>query len=139
MQSAGVTDLNELLTALNPILDGVPYVFCTVPDANDARLGVVKPFATVAEREGLTLVIDQRSADQHGLNYESVFYRITLGVHSSLDAVGLTAAVSTALTEKAISANIIAGYFHDHVFVAAEHAADAMACLHSLSSRNRAV
>jgi hypothetical protein len=52
--------------------------------------------------------------------FESVFSGITLTVHSSLDAVGLTAAVATKLAEYDISANVIAAYYHDHIFVQTE-------------------
>ncbi|MCH9673679.1 MAG: ACT domain-containing protein, partial [Gammaproteobacteria bacterium] len=64
---------------------------------------------------------------------ESIFKRITLTVHSSLDAVGLTAAVSTKLAEHDISANIVAGYYHDHIFVQTQRATHAMAALRELS------
>jgi len=60
--------------------------------------------------------------------------RITLEVHSSLEAVGLTAAVSQALASEAISANIMAGYFHDHIFVPESAGERAMACLTLLSA-----
>lgn len=51
------------------------------------------------------------------LKFEGSFRQITLTVHSSLEAVGLTAAVSTKLASKGISANVIAAYYHDHIFV----------------------
>lgn len=51
-----------------------------------------------------------------------MFRGITLTIHSSLDAVGITAAVSTKLAEQGISANVIAAYYHDHIFVQAEKA-----------------
>jgi hypothetical protein len=46
--------------------------------------------------------------------------------------VGLTAAVSAALTREGISANVIAAYYHDHIFVPeadAERALDALRAL----------
>ena len=48
---------------------------------------------------------------------------------SSLEAVGLTAAVAGALAAEGISANVVAAFHHDHVFVPAGRAAEAMACL----------
>ena len=54
-------------------------------------------------------------------------------IHSSLEAVGLTAAVSTKLATKGISANVIAAYYHDHIFVSAEKAELALLALKELS------
>jgi uncharacterized protein len=60
--------------------------------------------------------------------------RITLTIHSSLAAVGLTAAVSKALAAEGVPANIVAAAYHDHIFVPWDHRADALAILRSLSS-----
>ena len=95
----------------------------------------LEPFAAVTESEGLTLVIPKLKADQHQIAYESVFRCITLNVHSSLDAVGLTAAVSTQLAEYGISANVIAGYFHDHIFVQDELADKAIIVISELTRK----
>lgn len=75
------------------------------------------PVVTVREPEGVTLVVDLDQADRLGLAYEYVAAMITLRVHSSLDAVGLTAAVARQLADHGISCNVVAGYFHDHLFV----------------------
>jgi len=66
---------------------------------------------------------------QQNLVFDAVFYKTTLEVHSSLEAVGLTAAISTALTANEISANVTAGYFHDHLFVPTDKADQALATL----------
>ncbi|MGK0170517.1 MAG: hypothetical protein ACI9W2_002243, partial [Gammaproteobacteria bacterium] len=68
------------------------------------------------------------------LPFESVFRRITLTVHSSLDTIGLTAAVSSKFAEHGVSANVIARYYHDHIFVQSECAEHAIAALSELSS-----
>jgi hypothetical protein len=60
--------------------------------------------------------------------------RITLGIESSLEAVGLTARVGTALAERGIGANMIAACHHDHVFVPWERREEAMAALEALSA-----
>ena len=57
---------------------------------------------------------------------------ITLEVHSDLNAVGLTAAVSGALARAGISCNVVAAACHDHLFVPVEAAPAALACLESL-------
>ena len=60
---------------------------------------------------------------------------ITLTVHSSLEAVGLTAAIATELAGLGISANVVAAYYHDHVFVPCAQAEQAVAGLAALGSR----
>jgi uncharacterized protein len=67
------------------------------------------------------------------LSYSFVAAWITLTVHSSLEAVGLTATFSKALAENNISCNVVAAYYHDHIFVDAKDAAKAMKILHILS------
>lgn len=124
----GETDLSKLLTAMSPALLPDEYVFCTVQgEYGDFR--ELSPIATFREAEGLTLVVQKSAALAGKLPFESVFRAITLTVHSSLDAVGLTAAVSSKLAEKGISANVIAAYYHDHIFVQAEKAAAALDAL----------
>jgi hypothetical protein len=62
---------------------------------------------------------------------------ISLDVHSSLEAVGLTAAFATALGNEGISANVIAAYYHDHIFVPTADAERAVAALKALSGGSR--
>ena len=125
----GETDLATMLSTLSPKLMDGDYVFCTFPDAAYGDHLELEPIASIHEHEGLTLIVTQSRADQRGLTYASVFKGITLTVHSSLDAVGLTAAFSTKLTEHGISANVVAGFYHDHIFVQQEDAAKAMSAL----------
>jgi hypothetical protein len=127
----GETDLKTLLTSLSPRLDSQEYVFCTFKDGQYGDYAELKPIASFLEAEGLTLVLERDVADKQCINYQGAFRRITLNVHSSLDAVGLTAAVSTLLAEQGISANMIAAYFHDHIFVNADNAQRALQLLQS--------
>ena len=129
----GEQNLATLLTSLSPqLLDG-EYVFCTFKEAQYGQYSELAPIAAVQEIEGLTLIIPKAMADANNIAYDTVFRGITLTVHSSLDAVGLTAAFATQLTQHGISANVIAGYYHDHIFVQSEHADRAMAALQELS------
>ena len=130
----GETDLSALLAGLAPELLEGEFVFCTFEGARYGDHAALEPFAAVTEREGLTLVVPRERADAHGLSYTSVWRGITLTVHSSLEAVGLTAAVSRALAERGISANMIAGYYHDHVFVQTGQAEEAIEVLSRLES-----
>ena len=129
---SGITNINELLGSMQPALIDELFVFCTVKGQLAEYLNLA-PIATFVETEGLTLVLTKDTADKAGLQYEGVFLPITLTVHSSLEAVGLTAAVSTKLTSKGISANVIAAYYHDHIFVSDYKAEQALSALKELS------
>lgn len=130
---AGETDLEELLSSLTPALLDGEYVFCSFKNAQYGDYKELEPLAAFTETEGLTLILLKNHADEHGFSYESVFKCLTLTVYSSLEAVGLTAAVSTKLAEHNISANVIAAYHHDHIFVQAERAIHALRILNEFS------
>jgi RimJ/RimL family protein N-acetyltransferase len=121
--------LAALLRTLSPRLHEGAHVFTTVD-------GAVPPGAvvTVREDEGLTVVLPRQQADELGLAYTFVAGWITLEVRSALDAVGLTAAVSRALADAGISANVVAAVHHDHVFVPYDEAGAALRVLATLSS-----
>ncbi|MFD9976735.1 ACT domain-containing protein [Streptomyces sp. NPDC059017] len=125
-------DLGRLLTGMRPELNLGRYVFTTVTAAPPPGL---TPVVTVAEDEGLTLVVREEEADAAGLAHDYVAGWITLRVHSALDAVGLTAAVATALADAGISCNVVAGHHHDHLFVPYERADEALTLLQELAGR----
>jgi hypothetical protein len=121
-------DLGRLIANLAPRLDPAPWVFVAVPEPpRDAA-----PLMVFCEDEGVTCILSRDAARRLGLPDAPVFRRITLGVDSSLEAVGLTAAVAGALAAAGISANDVAAFHHDHVFVPADRGAEAMACLDRL-------
>ena len=130
-------DLAALLGALAPELLRGTYVFCTLPGGTYGDLGALAPLASFSESEGLTLVLTRAAADAADLSYEGAFSAIKLGVFSSLEAVGLTAAVSSALAARGISANVIAAYHHDYVFVPQRSTDVALRCLAALSAQSR--
>jgi uncharacterized protein len=109
----------RLLASLGPRLHPDRYAF---EATDDSSLG--DAFALIREEEGLTAI---------RAHPEGEWARISLEVHSSLDAVGLTAALSKALAEAGISANIVAALRHDHLFVPWDRREDAMGCLKALS------
>lgn len=128
---AGEKDLDKLIKNMSPRLNQGEYVFCTVVlDFDAAGTEIIGSFI---EEEGKTLVINKEQADRLNLPYDSVMSWITLKVHSSLNAVGLTAKVSAALAEKGISCNVIAAYYHDHIFVGKEDAEKAIKTLLELT------
>lgn len=126
---SGTTDLDELLRTLEPVLVEGDFVYASVDDPQGLPV-----LATVVEAEGTTVVLQQGDADAAGLTYELVLAWITLNVHSSLEAVGLTAAFSHALGQAGISCNVLAGFFHDHILVPTDRADEAMQVLRALSS-----
>ncbi|MFE7301786.1 ACT domain-containing protein [Streptomyces sp. NPDC057579] len=129
----GESDLQKLLSGMRPELAPGRYVFTMVEGGVPSG---VTPVVTVAEREGLTLVVPLEEADAAGLAYDYVAGWITLRIHSALEAVGLTAAVSRELTDAGLSCNVVAGFHHDHLFVPYQHADRAMAVLESLARRS---
>lgn len=129
----GITDLDELLRSMRPKLLDAEFVFCTVTGGLKEHIEL-NPVATFMESEGLTLVLEKSVAEKAGLSFEGAYRQITLTVHSSLEAVGLTAAVSAKLASKGISANVIAAYYHDHIFVQASKANAAVSALEEFSA-----
>lgn len=87
--------------------------------------------AMVVEGELTTLVVPRESAHRAGLPVTVEFAWLTLAVQSSLEAIGLTAAISARLAAEDIACNVLAGYHHDHVLVPAVRADDAIAALSS--------
>lgn len=128
-----ILDLATLLESLQPVLDPAEYVFCTVNGDLNSYLSL-SPLATFVEEEGLTLILTKPRAQGLGACTDSTFKRITLSVYSSLEAVGLTAVVAGALAKEGISANVIAAYHHDHVFVPANKADEAVQIISTLSN-----
>ncbi|CAM4297246.1 ACT domain-containing protein [Pseudoalteromonas byunsanensis] len=125
----GETNLAILLKSMLPTLLDGEFVFISLADGCYGDAAQLQPKAMFMESEGMTLVVPKALADKHHHAYDSVFNCITLNVHSSLDAVGLTAAFAAKLTEKSISANVIAGYYHDHIFVQTHKAHEAIQAL----------
>ena len=122
--------LPDLLGHLDPRLHEGTYAFAVLPEGREAAgLPVV---ATLQEAEGLTVVLPEAVAAREGFPCLFRAAWITLTVHSDLQAVGLTAAVAGALAGAGISCNILAGAFHDHLFVPAEAAQAALAVLREL-------
>lgn len=132
MKSAGETNLASMLQSLKPELHEYDYVFCTVPNPDGYNLNEV--VGMMREAEGTTLVVKKEYADANDLKYTSVMAWITLKVHSSLEAVGLTAAFSKALAQAGVSCNVLAGTYHDHLFVPKHDAGRAMRVLEELST-----
>jgi hypothetical protein len=127
----GEADLGALLSGLDPVLHPEELVFATI--APGEEVPAARVFARIEEDEGTTLILREADAGRLGLDHEMPSRRIELRVHSDLAAVGLTAAISTALAAAGISANVVAAFHHDHVLVPASDADRALAVLHRLA------
>lgn len=132
---SGETDLTRLLKNMQPRRNEGEYVFCIVDSLS--RAADLRPLCTFQEREAVTVILPRQQADDESLPYSTVCAWITLTVHSSLEAVGLTAAVSKALAEADISCNVVAAYYHDHIFIPIGDAERGMEVLLALTSLPR--
>lgn len=126
---SGETDLALMLATI--AVDRRPGTFCFVTDvgalADSAQ-------AMVQEDEGPTVVVPIEVAREHGIEPEFIASWLTLRVHSSLAAVGLTAAVARALAEADIPCNVIAGFHHDHLLVPVDRAEAAISAIEGLAT-----
>lgn len=129
---SGEKDLEQLLKSMKPEHVSGDYVFCKVENFENPDWNQI--IMLFKEKEAITLILKKEVADQLQLDYSVVMSWITLTVHSSLEAVGLTAAFSKALSEHAISCNVVAAYYHDHIFVNQKDVKKAMEILRSFST-----
>ncbi len=130
----GIIDLKQLLSEMKPNLAEGEFVYCSVPASTLADHLHLDPIGLFREKEGVTLILPLEAARMAGLPAVPAMRMITLEVHSSLEAVGLTAAFATALGNEGVSANVVAAYYHDHIFVPAADADRAMTALLALSA-----
>jgi hypothetical protein len=129
--TTGEVDLAKLIKKMEPKQNVGEYVYCLISSKEQAA--ALDPLCYFLEEEGATVILPREKAESMNLPYKTIFAWITLTVHSSLEAVGLTAAVSKALTEANISCNVVAAFYHDHVFVPIKDAERAMNTLRKLT------
>jgi len=128
---SGEKNLETLLKSMKPKHNLGEFVFCKTESLDQLNLSQI--IMTFKEEESITIITEKTVADQLNLNYSFVASWITLTVHSSLEAVGLTAAFSKALSENGISCNVVAAYYHDHIFVEKKDTNKAMEILNAFS------
>jgi len=134
-----VRETGAMLAAMQPVLDRRDYLFCTTADSALAARAAPKALALFREAEGVSLILEAAVARAFGFGDEMPMRRITLGVVSALDGVGLTAAVAAALAGEGISCNVVAAFHHDHVFVPAGKAEDALRVLTGLQAAAKGI
>jgi uncharacterized protein len=128
---SGEKDFDRLLKTMKPQHNAGDYVFCVANDLTQFKMSDV--LLLFKEHEANTIIIKKEIADSLNLPYTFVAAWITLMVHSSLEAVGLTAAFSTALAANNISCNVVAAFYHDHIFVDKKDIDKAMQVLNELA------
>jgi hypothetical protein len=126
---SGATDLVGLVASMAPELAEAEMVFCSLPHAAVDNKLLLLSVGFFREREGIALIISRADAESHGMPFHTVLKAITLTVHSSLEAVGFTAAIAGRLARHGISANVVAAYHHDHVFIPVQDAERALQIL----------
>jgi uncharacterized protein len=130
----GETNLLVLLQSMEPRLFDEEYVFCTTTASSSVvDYNAYEPIGIFREVEGTTYILNRQQADLANLQYTTIFRMITLSVHSSLDAVGFLAAITTKLANAGISCNPVSAYYHDHLFIPASRANEAMDLLREFS------
>lgn len=133
MPAPGETALTRLLAGMKPILDPRLFGFAVVQSWQEAaRIPAIMQFQ---EEEGITLIAEHDYLREGGLEPSFPCRMITLSIHSSLEAVGFIAAVSEALTQAGIGTNPVAGFYHDHLFIAEDQAVEAMRVLQALAAQ----
>lgn len=129
---SGEKDLQKLLKSMKPELNEGEFVFCKIETVDILNLNDIEML--FREKEAITLILKKEKADELKLEYSVIMSWITLSVHSSLEAIGLTAAFSNALSQKGISCNVVAAFYHDHIFVNKKEAEKAMEVLSMFSN-----
>ncbi len=128
---SGEKDLQKLLKNMKPEHNSGDYVFCKIEKVENINLNEIEML--FKEKEAFTLILKKENAEKLNLEYSVVMSWITLSIHSSLEAIGLTAAFSNALSEHEISCNVVAAYYHDHIFLDKKDTIRAMEILSSFS------
>jgi len=125
----------EMISGMTPVLQPGDFVFVTSNDPELVASLFAKAISTFKEEQGMSMLVPVELAIKSGQVVDHPMRCITLNVFSSLQGVGLTAAVATALGTNDIPCNMVAAFHHDHVFVPSEKSDEALAVLISLQNQ----
>lgn len=128
-----VHNLQALLKGMDARLSDERYLFATVARDVADQL-TIQPIMRFEEDEGVTLILLKSDADAAAIEGEFECQKITLHIHSALEAVGFMAAISNKLKDVGVPCNVVAGYYHDHLFIPVDKVETAMAALSELSA-----
>lgn len=126
---SGETDLAKMLSSLRVSRRPETYTVVTLPQSIALAEGIE---AVISETEGTTAIVTTEEAERRGWPVGFRAAWLTIEIHSALEAVGLTAAMATALGARGIPCNVLAGYYHDHLLVPVERVDEAIAVLENL-------
>jgi hypothetical protein len=131
---SGQTDLRAMLQSITVSVRPARYTVLTLPNDEQSPPMGHGVAAVIEEGEGLTVVATVERARTEGWPVDFVAAWLTIDVHSSLEAVGLTAAFSRALGRAGIACNVIAAYYHDHILVPHDESDMAVEVIEALAS-----
>ncbi|KPA22966.1 ACT domain protein [Shimia sp. SK013] len=121
----------EMISGMNPELKNGLYVFTITREKEVLERLLPEALCLYREAEGLSMILPVAVAAREGFDTDQPMRCITLNVYSALEGVGLTAAVATELAAHGIACNMVAAYHHDHAFVPAAQAENAVRILKS--------
>jgi len=127
----GDTNLALLIQNMQPKLKEGEFVFASL-DRKKFEGKKFNPICTFMEKEGVSLILNRDEADTNDIAYDSIFKMITLNIHSSLNAVGFLACITSELANQDISVNPVSAYYHDHLFVPAARVEQVIQILNQL-------
>lgn len=123
-----------MIAGMTPELQAGAFVFASTDDPGLIARIAPQAIASFAEAEGMSFVLPVAIAGEMGFSTDAPMRQITLQVYSDLEGVGLTAAVAGALADHGIPCNMVAATHHDHAFVPARMAEQAMEVLRALQA-----
>lgn len=127
MAAPGETDLDTMLATLG--VQRRPGVFAYIAVEVPTPGLIAASHAVIKEGRLTAIVLPVDAAERAGQATDVRFAWLTLTVQSSLEAIGLTAAVSARLAAIGVACNVLAGYHHDHLLVPVDRVDDAIEVL----------